>query len=176
MIDLGISKLTLIGIVTLIVVGPEKLPTVARTLGTLVGRAQRYINDLKAEVGNVAGLSELHQMKQTVEQTAWDLQQQMHDVSHQVQRNLHGLHHISPLSSYADEIEDAEDRSYLRHYTQRPSTQTAYPARKNWRIKRSALPHWYKARQHVRTHVLSGAARVARYRPQKPSSSQSPLA
>lgn len=63
MIDLGISKLTLIGIVTLIVVGPEKLPTVARTLGTLVGRAQRYINDLKAEVGNVAGLSELHQMK-----------------------------------------------------------------------------------------------------------------
>nr|MBP8795522.1 twin-arginine translocase TatA/TatE family subunit [Brachymonas sp.] len=49
MIDLGISKLTLIGIVALIVVGPEKLPGIARTLGTLVGRAQRYINDLKAE-------------------------------------------------------------------------------------------------------------------------------
>lgn len=59
MIDLGISKLTLIGIVALVVVGPEKLPTVARTLGTLIGRAQRYISDLKAEVGNVAGLNEL---------------------------------------------------------------------------------------------------------------------
>lgn len=169
MIDLGISQLTVIGIVTLIVVGPEKLPTVARTLGTLVGRAQRYINDIKSEVGHVAGLNELRQMKQTMEQTAWDLQQQVNDVSHQMQRDWHSFGSINPLSSYADDIEDAEeaqDRSYLTH-SRRPASAYGTP-RKNWRIKRSALPHWYKARQRVRTRVLSGAARVARYRPPQP--------
>lgn len=166
MIDLGISKLTLIGIVALVVVGPEKLPTVARTLGTLIGRAQRYISDLKAEVGNVAGLNELQKMKQTVEQTAWDLQQQVHSTSHQIQRDLRG----GAWSADADieDVEEAQDRSYWNHYSPRPTA--AYPVRKNWRIKRSALPHWYKTRHRVRTHVLSGAARVARHRPQKPSS------
>lgn len=173
MIDLGISKLTLIGVVALIVVGPEKLPTVARTLGTLIGRAQRYVNDLKAEVGNVAGLNELHKMKQTVEQTAWDIQQQMHDVSHNIQRDLHGF---SPLHTATDieDIEALEDHDYASHYaspyqgTQAPGN---YAIRKNWRTKRSALPHWYKTRHRVRTHVLSGAARVARHRPKKPASS-----
>ncbi|MDO4769675.1 MAG: Sec-independent protein translocase protein TatB [Brachymonas sp.] len=168
MIDLGISQLTVIGIVALIVVGPEKLPAVARTLGTLIGRAQRYINDIKSEVGHVAGLNELRQMKQTVEQTAWDLQQQVNDVSHQVQRDWSSLGSMKPLSAYADDIEDVEAHSDLSHY--RRPTGSHYAPRKNWRIKRSALPHWYKARQRVRTRVLSGAARVARYRPpQAPS-------
>jgi sec-independent protein translocase protein TatB len=49
-IDLGISKIALIGAVALIVIGPEKLPRVARTIGTLLGKAQRYIADVKAEV------------------------------------------------------------------------------------------------------------------------------
>ena len=102
MIDLGISKLTLIGIVALVVVGPEKLPTVARTLGTLIGRAQRYISDLKAEVGNVAGLNELQKMKQTVEQTAWDLQQQVHNTSHQIHRDLHGGYAWTPSADIED--------------------------------------------------------------------------
>ena len=50
MIDLGVSKLALIGAVALIVIGPEKLPGVARTIGTLIGKAQRYVADVKAEV------------------------------------------------------------------------------------------------------------------------------
>lgn len=169
MIDLGISQLTVIGIVTLIVVGPEKLPAVARTLGTLVGRAQRYINDIKSEVGHVAGLNELRQMKQTVEQAAWDLQQQVNDVSHQVQRDWQGLGSINPLHPYANDIEDVEalaDRDYLPPASRRPTG--TYTPRKNWRTKRSALPHWFKARQRVRTRVLSGAARVARHRPPQP--------
>jgi sec-independent protein translocase protein TatB len=39
--------------------------------------------------------------------------------------------------------------------------------RKNWRLKQGATPHWYKARNGVRTRALSGAARVARFRPTK---------
>ena len=59
MIDLGISKLALIGAVALIVIGPERLPKVARTVGALVGRAQRYINDVKAEVSREVELEVL---------------------------------------------------------------------------------------------------------------------
>ncbi len=163
MIDRGISKLTLIGIVALLVVGPEKLPGIARTLGTLVGRAQRYINDLKAEVGNVAGLDELRQMKQTVEQTAWDVERQMHDAAGQVR---HDLRSVRAFASPPD-IEDVEDRDNWNGL--RKPIESIYRPRRNWRLKRSALPHWYKARHHIRTRALSGAARVARYRPpQKP--------
>ena len=50
MIDIGLSKMALIGAVALIVIGPEKLPRVARTVGTLLGKAQRYVSDVKAEV------------------------------------------------------------------------------------------------------------------------------
>ena len=59
MIDLGISKLALIGAVALVVIGPEKLPRVARTVGTLLGKAQRYVADVKAEVSRSMELEEL---------------------------------------------------------------------------------------------------------------------
>ena len=165
MFDLGISKLTLIGIVALIVIGPEKLPTVARTLGTLVGRAQRYINDIKAEVSDMAGVDELRQMKQTVEQTAWDLERQVQDVAGLVRHDLRGLHAFGPGTDDIEDVEDCSTWSRPRH-----TAVTANHTRKNWRLKRSTLPHWYKAHQRVRTRALSSAARVARYRPQKPFS------
>ena len=50
MIDIGLSKMALIGVVALIVIGPEKLPRVARTVGALLGKAQRYVADVKSEV------------------------------------------------------------------------------------------------------------------------------
>ena len=50
----------------LVVIGPEKLPRVARTLGNLMGKAQRYIADVKAEVNRTMDLEELKKMKDTV--------------------------------------------------------------------------------------------------------------
>ena len=72
MIDLGISKLALIGAVALLVIGPEKLPRVARMVGTLLGKAQRYVSDVKAEVNRSIELDELKKMKDTVESAARD--------------------------------------------------------------------------------------------------------
>jgi Tat protein translocase TatB subunit len=72
-IDLGISKMALIGAVALIVIGPEKLPRVARTVGTLLGKAQRYVADVKAEVSRSMELDELKKMKDTVETAARDV-------------------------------------------------------------------------------------------------------
>ena len=79
MIDLGVSKMALIGAVALIVIGPEKLPRVARTVGTLLGKAQRYVADVKAEVNRSMELDELKKMKETVEGAARDVEHSIHD-------------------------------------------------------------------------------------------------
>jgi sec-independent protein translocase protein TatB len=63
MIDFGFDKLALISAVALVVIGPEKLPRVARTVGTLLGRAQRYVADVKAEVNRSIELEDLKKMK-----------------------------------------------------------------------------------------------------------------
>ena len=74
MIDLGISKIALIGAVALIVIGPEKLPRLARTVGTLLGKAQRYVADVKSEVNRSMELDELKKMKDSVVGAARDVE------------------------------------------------------------------------------------------------------
>ena len=67
--------MTLIGAVALIVIGPEKLPRVARTVSTLLGKAQRYVADVKSEVNRSMELDELRKMKDSVENAARDVEQ-----------------------------------------------------------------------------------------------------
>lgn len=74
MIDLSLTKLALIGVVALVVIGPEKLPKVARMAGALLGRAQRYINDVKSEVSRDMALDELHNLKRDVQEAAHDIE------------------------------------------------------------------------------------------------------
>jgi Tat protein translocase TatB subunit len=81
MIDIGLSKMALIGAVALVVIGPEKLPRVARTVGTLLGKAQRYVSDVKAEVNRSMELDELRKMKDTVETAARDVEKSVHETS-----------------------------------------------------------------------------------------------
>jgi sec-independent protein translocase protein TatB len=66
-IDIGVTKLAIIGGIALVVIGPEKLPALAKTVGTLLGRARRYVADVKAEVNRSMELDELKKMKDTVE-------------------------------------------------------------------------------------------------------------
>jgi sec-independent protein translocase protein TatB len=75
MIEFGFDKLALIGAVALIVIGPEKLPKVARTVGHLVGKAQRYVSDVRAEVNRSIELDELKKMKTQFEDAARDVEQ-----------------------------------------------------------------------------------------------------
>jgi len=75
MIDFGFDKIALIGAVALIVIGPEKLPRVARTVGTLIGKAQRYVADVKAEVNRSIELDELKKMKTEFEDAARNVEQ-----------------------------------------------------------------------------------------------------
>src|SRR5437762_13392120 len=75
MIDFGFDKIALIGAVALIVLGPEKLPRVARTVGHLMGKAQRYVADVKAEVNRSVELEELKKMKTQFEDAARNVEQ-----------------------------------------------------------------------------------------------------
>jgi sec-independent protein translocase protein TatB len=153
MIDLGISKLALIGAVALVVIGPEKLPRVARTAGTLLGKAQRYMRDVKAEVSRSMELDELKRMKETMEDAAKGVSQSIHDNAADFEK------------SWADATTGAS--TGLGDYGSAlagPAPEYRHP-KKNWRLKQGAMPNWYKARAGVRTKALSGAARVARYRP-----------
>src|ERR1700741_424875 len=79
MLDLGLTKMALIGVVALVVLGPERLARVARTAGALFGRAQRYINDVKAEVTREIELDELRRMKSEFETAAHHVETSIHD-------------------------------------------------------------------------------------------------
>ncbi len=74
MFDIGFSELILIALVALIVIGPERLPKVARTAGHLLGRLQRYVNDVKADINREMQLDELKRLQQQVEQSAREME------------------------------------------------------------------------------------------------------
>ena len=151
MFDLGIEKMALIGVVALIVIGPEKLPRVARTVGTLLGKAQRYVSDVKAEVNRSMELDELRKMKSTVEDAARDVENSIHSGASDFEKQF---------------SESGQTLSALAEPEPVPFPEYKHP-RKNWRLKQGATPQWYKSRNGVRTKALSGAARVARFRPHK---------
>jgi sec-independent protein translocase protein TatB len=149
MIDLGLSKLALIGVVALIVVGPERLPRVARMAGTLFGRAQRYINEVKSEVSREIELEELRKMQQEMQEAA-------SNVEHSIARSV------------AD-VEREVNQAFVNPLLDTPTPDQQAVKAKHFRKKKlartSAIPSWYKKQSGHKTHVISGAARVAKYRP-----------
>ena len=70
MFDIGFSALMVIGVVALLVIGPERLPKVARTLGHLLGRAQRYVNDVKSDINREIQLDDLKKLQSQVTESA----------------------------------------------------------------------------------------------------------
>ena len=156
MLDFGFDKIALIGAVALIVIGPEKLPRVARTVGTLLGKAQRYVADVKAEVNRSIELEELQKMKSQFQTAVHDVEQSVRqEVDSATQAFDQTWRDVTSDSSYDASAALAAPPPEYRH------------PKKNWRLKRGATPQWYKSRSGVRTKAQSGAARVARYRPQK---------
>ena len=91
MFDVGFSELLVIGIVALVVIGPEKLPRVARTVGALLGRMQRYVNDVKADISREIELDELKKLQTTVQDAATSMQTSMNET-------------VSGFQSQADEL------------------------------------------------------------------------
>jgi len=159
MIDFGFDKIALIGAVALIVLGPERLPRVARTVGHLLGKAQRYVADVKAEVNRSIELEELKKMKGQFEDAARDVEQTVSNEIHQTTADLN--------RSWAD-ADPLSPQNSLGQDSWSPPPVYKHP-KKNWRLKRGATPQWYKQRHGIRGKAQSGAARVARFRPPRSS-------
>lgn len=149
MIDLGLSKLALIGVVALVVVGPERLPKVARMAGSLFGRAQRYINEVKSEVSREIELEELRKMQKDMQEAAVNVEQTIAESMSDIQTEMQGAF-SEPLSE-----PPPPDRITVK----------AKDFRKKKLARISTIPAWYKKQTGRKTRIISGAARVAKYRP-----------
>lgn len=160
MIDLGLSKLALIGVVALVVIGPEKLPRVARMAGTLYGRAQRYINQVKIEVSREIELDELRSMHKDVQDAAASVEQTITQSVNEVESSMH-----SAWAGAQHAYHGMEDNPLI----DTPTPDQIAVKVKNFRRKKlaanSALPGWFKNQNGRKRRVISGAARVALYKP-----------
>jgi len=75
MFDIGFTEIFVIGVIALIVIGPERLPRVAKTVGHLFGRMQRYVSDVKADINREIELDELRKLQSTVQDAARSIEQ-----------------------------------------------------------------------------------------------------
>jgi sec-independent protein translocase protein TatB len=153
MIDLGLTKLAVIGVVALIVIGPEKLPKVARMAGTLYGRAQRYLNEVKTEVSREIELEELKNLKKEMQDAAESVKA---DVENSISQNI---------AEVENAWHDTPTTPTFSNATTDDLSRKAREFRRKKLVRNSAIPGWYKQRHGGKLHVTSGAARVARFRP-----------
>ncbi|TFW28281.1 Sec-independent protein translocase protein TatB [Massilia horti] len=153
MIDLGLSKLAIIGVVALVVIGPEKLPKVARMAGTLYGRAQRYLADVKSEVSREIELDELRNLHKEMAESAQSIKE---EVEHTVATNVGEVEAAWRGDTYTAPTPSATVSDMERK---------ARDFRRKKLVRSSSIPAWYKQRTGMKTHVMSGAARVRKYRP-----------
>lgn len=166
MIDLGLTKLAVIGAVALVVIGPEKLPKVARMAGTLYGRAQRYLAQVKTEVSREIEMEELRSLHKEVQAGASGFKSGVDTFKTDVE---------DTVSSHMGEVESAwrgDDHGASAATEPMPSyvspddiERKAREFRRKKLVRTSNVPAWFKNRQGTRQHVLSGAARVRKFRP-----------
>ena len=91
MFDIGFSELFVIGVVALVVIGPERLPKVARTMGILFGRLQRYVTQVKSDISREMELAELGKVKTEFENAARSFQTDIESQAAQAEREVREL-------------------------------------------------------------------------------------
>jgi sec-independent protein translocase protein TatB len=105
MFDIAFSELMVIAVVALVIIGPERLPGVARTLGHLFGRLQRYVNDVKADISREIELDELRKFKNDFEQAAHSVESEVKSHMSEAETSLAG---IAAEASLRPQIEQTE--------------------------------------------------------------------
>jgi sec-independent protein translocase protein TatB len=102
MFDVSFSELMLIGVIALIVIGPERLPKVARTVGHLLGRAQRYVNEVKSDIQKEIDLKEIGDIKHQMEDAARSVQTSMTSSADELKAAV-----AQPAQALEDSLDDA---------------------------------------------------------------------
>jgi len=152
MIDLGVSKLALIAVVALVVVGPERLPKIARMAGNLFGRAQRYMADVKSEVNRQMEIEEFKKFREESASALKEVENSIHSVASEANANL---------TDQADIFETSFEKPPLDE--KEVLLKTKRQGRNSWGVRRAARPIWFKRSAGMRTRVQSGAARMKRF-------------
>jgi sec-independent protein translocase protein TatB len=91
MFDIAFSEIVVIAVVALIVIGPERLPKVARTLGHMFGRLQRYVNDVKADINREMELDELRKLRSEVQSAASEFESSIHKAAQEVDSGVRSV-------------------------------------------------------------------------------------
>jgi sec-independent protein translocase protein TatB len=89
MFDIGFTELMVIAVVALVVIGPERLPKVARTVGHLFGRMQRYVNDVKADINREMALDDLRKLQSSMQESAQSLEQSVNKELRAAEQEIH---------------------------------------------------------------------------------------
>ncbi len=152
MIDLGVSKLALIAVVALVVVGPERLPKVARMAGNLFGRAQRYMADVKSEVNRQMAVEEFKQFRAESSAALKEVENSINATAQEASSNL---------SDQADIFDNNFTKPFLDE--KEVLRKSKRQGRNSWGVRRAARPVWFKRSAGIRTRVQSGAARMKRF-------------
>lgn len=118
MFDIGFSEIVVIAVVALIVIGPQRLPTVARTLGILFGKANRYVNGLKADISRELSLDEIKAMEQKVKQEVQDVETSFQQVGQDLSQQQPAIY-APPSSEF--------NQSPIKHYSSIQPSSTAAP-------------------------------------------------
>ena len=129
MIDLGVSKLALIAVVALVVVGPERLPKIARMAGNLFGRAQRYMADVKSEVSRQMDVEEFKKLREESTSVFKDVESSLQSTVQEAGANL---------SDQADIFENNFTRAPLDE--KEVLSKSIRQGRKSWGVRRAARP------------------------------------
>jgi sec-independent protein translocase protein TatB len=114
MFDIGFSELLVIGVVALIVIGPERLPRVARTLGHLAGRLQRYVSDVKSDISREMELEDLRKMRDSMQQAATSFESsvkgELNKTESELNQSVQALVQDKPAEAKAEEVKAEETR------------------------------------------------------------------
>ncbi len=97
MFDVGLTELMVIAVVALVVIGPERLPKVARTAGLLLGRLQRYVSDVKSDINREIQLDELKKMQQEMTSQVASLQASVTHEMREVESSVNKA--VEPLAA-----------------------------------------------------------------------------
>jgi len=122
MFDFSFSELMLIMVVALVVIGPERLPKVARTLGHLWGRAQRYVNGVKADIERDMAVEEFRQLQQKVQAEASEVEKSFQEAAKTADQQVQEINEaVAKLSSTSDTAESGQEPKRLEQSAESPS-------------------------------------------------------
>ncbi len=143
MFDIGFSEMMVIAVVALIVIGPERLPKVTRTLGHLFGRMQRYVSDVKADISREIDLEELRKLQSSARDAARTFEQSVHRSVNETESELKaiaedakpgvstaGREPLDPGVSNAAQLDLSLDASEVSPNDSLPQTDAAQPVRR----------------------------------------------